>query len=187
MCCGGSRGQDGFSLFYMSFLLLSFFRWWCGMVCAPRRGRGERKASGWILSHRSNKSLLSRAAFCVQSANRQPEIISHNSLLRKQETLESPDDCEGAYERESGRTRKRAREARTGFSVFLLSSPVVLDGSLALWGHLCAFCSIVDHHIRENVGERDSLAFHLHAFQHLNNIWINPTPQKTKSNLKQST
>lgn len=97
------------------------------MVCAPRRGQGERKASDWILSRHSNKSLLSRAAFCVQSANRQPEIISHNSPLQKQETLESPDDCEGAYEREREGERARKREARTGFSVFQLSSPVVLD------------------------------------------------------------
>lgn len=89
-------------------------------------GPGRKKSQPLDLSRRSNKSPLSRAAFCVQSANRQPEIISHNSPLRKQETLESPDDCEGAYERE-GEKREREREARTGFSVFLLSSPVVLD------------------------------------------------------------
>lgn len=96
------------------------------MVCAPRRVRGlERKASGWILSHSSrssNKSPLSRAAFCVQSANRQPQIISHNSLLQKQETLESPDGCEGAYMTES----ETEREAQAGFCVFLSSSPVIL-------------------------------------------------------------
>lgn len=105
-------GQEGFSLFYMSFLLFSFFRWWCGMVCVPPQGWGERKACSWILSRRSNKSPLSRAAFCVQSANRRPEIISHNSPLQKQETLESPDDCEGAYEREIERGRTRAERKR---------------------------------------------------------------------------
>lgn len=69
-----------------------------GMVCVPSVGPGRKKSQPLDLSRCSNKSLLSRAAFCVQSANRQPEIISHNSPLRKQETLESPDDCEGAYE-----------------------------------------------------------------------------------------
>ena len=91
-------------------------------MCASA-GPGRKKSQPLDLSRRSNKSPLSRAAFCVQSANRQPEIISHNSPLRKQETLESPDDCEGAYEREG----EGEREARAGFCVFLLSSPVVLD------------------------------------------------------------
>ncbi len=93
----------------MSFLLFSFFSLmvWHGM-CASA-GPGRKKSQPLDLSRRSNKSPLSRAAFCVQSANRQPEIISHNSPLRKQETLESPDDCEGAYEREGGRERERER------------------------------------------------------------------------------
>lgn len=68
------------------------------MVYVPSVGPGRKKSQPLDLSRCSNKSPLSRAAFCVQSANRQPEIISHNSPLRKQETLESPDDCEGAYE-----------------------------------------------------------------------------------------
>lgn len=116
----------------MSFLLFSFFSLmvWHGM-CASA-GPGRKKSQPLDLSRRSNKSPLSRAAFCVQSANRQPEIISHNSPLRKQEALESPDDCEGAYERgregeREREERERKREARTGFSVFLLFSPVVLD------------------------------------------------------------
>ena len=94
----------------MSFLLFSFFSLmvWHGM-CASA-GPGRKKSQPLDLSRRSNKSPLSRAAFCVQSANRQPEIISHNSPLRKQETLESPDDCEGAYEREREREGERERE-----------------------------------------------------------------------------
>lgn len=133
LCVAEVRRALPFLYVIPSLFFFFFFCWWCGMVCVPRRCRGERKASGWILSRRSNKSPLSRAAFCVQSANRQPEIISHNSPLRKQETLESPDDCEGAYEseregeRERERGGEREREARTGFSVFLLSSPLVLD------------------------------------------------------------
>lgn len=134
------------------------------MVCVPRRCRGERKASGWILSRRSNKSPLSRAAFCVQSANRQPEIISHNSPLRKQETLESPDDCEGAYERERERDREGERE---GGPCRLLCLSALLSGcsgcSLAFWGHLCAFCSIVDHCVTQSIGQRHTLAFHANA------------------------
>lgn len=83
---------------------------WHGM-CASA-GQGRKKSQPLDLSRRSNKSTLSRAAFCVQSANRQPEIISHNSPLQKQETLESPDDCEGAYEREIESGRKRTERER---------------------------------------------------------------------------
>lgn len=80
-------------------------------MCASA-GQGRKKSQPLDLSRRSNKSTLSRAAFCVQSANRQPEIISHNSPLQKQETLESPDDCEGAYEREIESGRKRTEGER---------------------------------------------------------------------------
>lgn len=99
------------------------------MAHVRQEGWGE-KSQPLDFSHRSNKSLLSRAAFCVESANRRPEIISHNSPLQKQEMLESPDDYEGAYERkiERGRTRtEREGEARAEFCVFLHSSLLVLD------------------------------------------------------------
>lgn len=132
MCCSAANIRGGLH-FCLSFLPFSFFfRWWYGTVCAPRRGRWlERKASGLILSHSSssNKSPLSRAAFCVQSANRQPQIISHNSLLRKQEMLESPDDCEGAYMTEGEWEKETEREAHAGFCVFLSSSLVFLDAA----------------------------------------------------------
>lgn len=87
-------------------------------MCASSGRVCERKASEPLdLSRRSNKSSLSRAAFCVWSANRQPEIISHNSLLQKQEEVESPDDCEGAYD--SGRGEQC-------FAVILFISALVL-------------------------------------------------------------
>lgn len=56
---------------------------WRGMCASVRLGRGQKKSQPLDLSRCSNKNPLSRAAFCVQSANRLTEIISHNSLLQK--------------------------------------------------------------------------------------------------------
>lgn len=79
------KRSGGFSVFYMSFLLFSFFSLmvWRGMCASVRLGRGQKKSQPLDLSRCSNKNPLSRAAFCVQSANRLTEIISHNSLLQK--------------------------------------------------------------------------------------------------------
>lgn len=52
-------------------------------VCLCEAGEGAKKSQPLDLSRCSNKNPLSRAAFCVQSANRLTEIISHNSLLQK--------------------------------------------------------------------------------------------------------
>lgn len=98
-------------------------------VCLVGAG-GERKACDWILSQRQQKPVFQgRFIFCVRSANRHPEIISHNALLRQQETLESPDDCGGAYdgegERERRRERRRARPVQASLWLFWTPSEVI--------------------------------------------------------------
>lgn len=77
--------KGSFSVSYMSFLLFFFFLLMVcrGMCASVGLGTGEKKSQPLDLSRCSNKNPLSRAAFCVQSANRRTEIISHNSLLQK--------------------------------------------------------------------------------------------------------
>lgn len=121
---GGSRGQGGFPFSVPPFPpLFSFFRWWCRSACVLQHGWGERKASGWILSHSSNKSLLSRPAFFfffVQSANRAAGDYLPQFTPAKTGNVGKPRWLwRGLQQKE--------REARPGFCVFLLSSPVVLD------------------------------------------------------------
>lgn len=128
-----SGGQEGFPFSICHSFSFLFFRWWCGMVCVPRRGRGERKASRWIWVAAVTKACFPGPLFvCSQPiGSRRLSPTIHPCENRKRwKALMTVKGL--TRERERGRKRKRGererkREARTGFSVFLLSSPVVLD------------------------------------------------------------
>lgn len=136
-----------FSICHSFSFLFFFFCWWCGMRLGRTECVRERKASHWIWVAAVTKACFPGLLFCVQSANRQPEIISHNSPLQKQETLESPDDCERAYDTE------RQRRGVGGLCCHSARLCTCSRCSLALWGHLWAFCFIVNHcftEVKEN-------------------------------------
>lgn len=99
-----------------------FFRWWCGMVCAPRQGWGERKASRWIWVTAATKARFPGLLFvCSQPiGSRRLSPTIHPCKNRKR--WKALMTVKGLT-----RERDREREARTGFCVFLLSSLVVLD------------------------------------------------------------
>lgn len=72
-------------------------------VCFSTAGEKEKPAAGFWGTAATKACFPGLLFFlCSQPIGLQ-EIISHNSLLRKQETSVSPDDCEGAYSRKRGR------------------------------------------------------------------------------------
>lgn len=170
-----SRGQEGFPFSIChSFSFLFFADGVAWYVCLGGAREKEKPATGFWVATVTKARFPGPLFVCSQPIDSQrlsPTIHSCKNRKRWKALMTVK-----GLTRERERGRKSERE---GGPYRLLCLSALLSGcsgcSLALWGHLCAFYSIVEHTVSESVSER--CTFHPNAPQL--NIFILNKPNHT--------
>lgn len=150
-CTMEPQRPGGFSVFYMSFLLFSFFfadgvAWY---VCLCGAGEGKKKkkrASRWIWVAAVTKTRFPGLLFvCSQPIGGQRLSPTIHSCKKTGNVGKPWWLWRGLREKDRERenhTREKEREGGPYWILCLFALPSACSGhSVALWGHLCAFCS----------------------------------------------